>query len=991
MRDNMMFKKKVMILLYLQLLIPLLTRASQNSALEGFKSEQVNRFDKIELEFTSENSYDNPYTEGSFSARVTPPSGTEFEVDGFWDGGNIWKLRIMATEIGEYFYTTSSDDPGLNRKSGSFQCVESEHPGMLIVNGYYPYTFKLSNGGPFFWMGETSWLMMSDAASFSEGVFQKLIDIRISQKFNNIHFVLGTGGLPIGTHNPKNEGGYLWISQEEQKINPGFLQWMDRRVDYVHEKQMVLGFFITWAQHYSEFTKEEYKRLERYLIARYAAYPLLYWVIVGEFDESGKISDYNDHGEFIDERDPYGHLISNHPGHADPDNLGTSRIFVGQSWFDFIIQQFPDYPGHYDANDINNALIEDRNKNLPVVNIEFGYEEMEYKGKVFSKDIVRKSAWATAVGGGFPSYGHKETMRTVDVDYLKAPGANYMTILYDFFTNLNWWEMQPENERVDNGFCLSRDVIDYVIYLPDGGVVNVDLRENVGIYLAKWFNPQTGSYNDTQKVVGGSMHRYQSPYDDDAVLLLHAVVKPAISVEPDTLSFEMWKGGDNVSTKTVTVDNAGGDSLVWRAVEYPDEPWLSLDNTTGIAGEQLMVAIDITSLDKGSYSARIMISSDNASNSPVYVNVQLNIREQNAELAVAPKAIDFGASDDSIQVELLNIGNSTLTWQVNAETIPQWISSIEPEQGVLPGGQSEQILLVAARTNLQPGNYSHNILIQTDYNNAIVTAAITEPNTNTENYFARINCGSSQNYVDTCGNLWQADQPYSAGSCGYLGGSAFSSSDPIANTEDDVLFQSERWGMSGYNFDVENGLYEIMLMFAEIYFRESGRRIFSVFIEQNEVLPHFDVFAEVGHDYATTRTFTAHVDDNQLNIKFTSIAEDWKISAIQVIQKKSIPQNQLVAASFDLYQNYPNPFKLSTSIAFDLPFSSSLKMDIYNVLGQKIASDIYGPFSEGFQYFTWKAIDAAGQKLPSGMYFYQLKMVEQQRPVIQQKKMIINK
>jgi hypothetical protein len=321
--------------------------------------------------------------------------------------------------------------------------------------------------------------------------------------------------------------------------------------------------------------------------------------------------------------------------------------------------------------------------------------------------------------------------------------------------------------------------------------------------------------------------------------------------------------------------------------------------------------------------------------------------------------------------------------------VPHWISSVDPEQGILAGGESARITLVAARKSLQPGNYSHNIVIQSEYNSATLTVKITEPNR--ENYVVRVNCGSSQSYKDASGNLWQSDQLYSTGSWGYLGGSTFSTSDPIANTEDDVLFQSERWGMSAYNFDVQNGLYEITLFFAEIYFRESGHRIFNVYIEQNEVLHQFDIFAEVGHDYATTRTFTANVDDNQLNISFTNIADDWKMSAVQIIQKESIPQNQLVAESFVLYQNYPNPFKLSTSIAFDLPYSSSLKMDIYNVLGQKITSGVYGPFSEGFQYFTWQAIDAAGQKLPSGMYFYQLKMIEQPRPAIQQKKMIIKK
>ncbi|MBD3289894.1 T9SS type A sorting domain-containing protein, partial [candidate division KSB1 bacterium] len=261
---------------------------------------------------------------------------------------------------------------------------------------------------------------------------------------------------------------------------------------------------------------------------------------------------------------------------------------------------------------------------------------------------------------------------------------------------------------------------------------------------------------------------------------------------------------------------------------------------------------------------------------------------------------------------------------------------------------------------------------------------------NTDQYIVRINCGSSLDYRDKSGKLWQADKPYAKDSWGYIGGSTFSTSDPIANTEEDVLYQSERWDMSGYNFDVQNGFYEVTLLFAEIYFRESGSRVFNVYLEEKEVLHHFDIFAAVGHDYATSRTFIAEVDDNQLNIKFGKVVEDWKLAAVKVVQKKTQTQDQ-VAESFILYQNYPNPFKLSTSMAFDLPYSSSLKIDIYNVLGQKIKSDIFGPFSEGYQQFTWQAIDASGKMLPSGMYFYKIKMLEQQKSTIQYKKMIIKK
>ena len=227
-------------------------------------------------------------------------------------------------------------------------------PGILIVNPEYPYTFKLSEGGPFFWMGETSWCLMSNAVSYSDGTFQQYITKRIQQKFNNINFVLGTGGLPVGTHNPENEGGNLWISQIQQRINPDFFKWMDKRIAYMDSLQMGIGFYITWAQHFAVFTRAEFERFESYLIARYAAFPIVYWVIVGEYDEAGSISDYNYHGQVIDAKDPYGHLISNHPNHSDSENLGTSRIFANQEWFSFVLQQLPQNPSNSSAGEANN-------------------------------------------------------------------------------------------------------------------------------------------------------------------------------------------------------------------------------------------------------------------------------------------------------------------------------------------------------------------------------------------------------------------------------------------------------------------------------------------------------------------------------------------------------------------------------------------------------------------------------------------------------------
>lgn len=585
----------------------------------------VEKFGLFEIEFTTDSTYNNPYVEVSLSAHVFGPQGIEFNIDGYWYGGNTWRLKIMPTVIGQWAFTTSSNDPGLDSLSATFTCIPSSRSGILMINPDYPYSFKLSEAGPFFWMGETSWCLMSNAVPFTDSTFHRYINKRCDQKFNGIHFVLGTGGLPSGTQNPANEGGHLWISQQEQRINPEFFKWMDKRICYLDSVQMAIGFFITWSQHFMTFSRQEFERFERYLVARYAAYPLLYWVIVGEFDEAGTIGEYNYHGQVIQDRDPYGHLISIHPGHNDQQNLGTNRVFVGQEWFSFIIQQLPQYPIVVSPEKVNKNILKDRVYNMPVVNDEFGYEDRNYYAKIMTSEYVRKYAWSIVLGGGFFSYGHEKTIRRVYLDALETDGITYIENLYNFFRNIDWWEMNPDTDKVDYGFCLAGPSPEYIIYLPDSGEVNIDLTSDPGLFMAQWYNPVDGNFGDTLVISGGSVHSLTSYYQDDAVFHLFPCTRPVIEVTPCSLNFEGMERWINPQSQTITVTNTGGSVLSWSASEDPDVPWLSLHNSGGGSGDQIIVAIDLSNLTIGAYSGNIRISDPNAINDSVDVPVILQV------------------------------------------------------------------------------------------------------------------------------------------------------------------------------------------------------------------------------------------------------------------------------------------------------------------------------------------------------------------------------
>jgi len=75
---------------------------------------------------------------------------------------------------------------------------------------------------------------------------------------------------------------------------------------------------------------------------------------------------------------------------------------------------------------------------------------------------------------------------------------------------------------------------------------------------------------------------------------------------------------------------------------------------------------------------------------------------------------------------------------------------------------------------------------------------------------------------------------------------------------------------------------------------------------------------------------------------------------------------------FALHQNYPNPFNPATSIRFDIPELSYARMDIYNILGQRVCTLFQGAVDPGYHMLQWDGKNDMGEELPSGMYMYKL-------------------
>ncbi|MCK5738924.1 T9SS type A sorting domain-containing protein, partial [bacterium] len=244
------------------------------------------------------------------------------------------------------------------------------------------------------------------------------------------------------------------------------------------------------------------------------------------------------------------------------------------------------------------------------------------------------------------------------------------------------------------------------------------------------------------------------------------------------------------------------------------------------------------------------------------------------------------------------------------------------------------------------------------------------------------------------------DQAYESSSWGYLGGSIYANSDPITDTYDDPLYQSERWGLDGYKFDVPNGVYEVTLHFAELYYTAAGQRVFHVNIEGNRKLANYDIYKEVGHKTAAKKVFLITVGDRQLNIVFSRAKDYPKISAIEVVRAEAYNMSKsdvadavpdpVIPESFELHQNFPNPFNPETEIRYDLPFAAAVKLTIFNIRGERVRVLQDQAYEAGLHATVWDARDEWGQGVASGIYFYQIRVTpadNRKKPLIEIRKM----
>ncbi len=392
--------------------------------------KEIEKWRMLELTFTGKKD-GNPYTDYSIKAVFTGEHET-VEVNGFYDGDGIYKVRFMPSYEGSYHYLVQGDfreEHGSNGEnmsddmSGEFivqKNRENNHgPVQVKDNQYLVY----ADGTPYFSMGTTCYAWVNQP----ENVQEQTLETLKNSCFNKIRFCIFPKYYQYNEDEPitypYERGNKRGQDAEKEKIKPVIAFAMEKpmleitdfdcysfntehfkRFDKRISELLELGIeadiilfhpYDKWG--FIKMNKECNELYLNYMMARFGAYRNVWWSLANEYDlaMSFSIEEWDSFGNLIKNTDPYHHLCSIHNCMAFYDYT--------KDWITHCSMQKNDHYKHVEETDIH---LEKYKK--PVVWDEIGYEgniDMGW-GNISGQEMVRRF-WETTLRGGYA--GHGET------------------------------------------------------------------------------------------------------------------------------------------------------------------------------------------------------------------------------------------------------------------------------------------------------------------------------------------------------------------------------------------------------------------------------------------------------------------------------------------------------------------------------------------------------------------------------------------------------
>lgn len=514
------------------------------------------KWQKYELIFSSNLFYDNPVQDlQQMEVTFISPTGNELTINGFWDGGKIWKARFMPWETGTWTFITKCSDvknTGLNSQKGSFLCKNNsdrkdiyKHGPIINPDGTYHLTH--SDGTPFFYLACTAW---NGALKSTDEEWEQYLQQRVNNSYSAIQLVT----TQWRGCDKSSEGLVAFEGSGRIKINPDFFRLIDKKIDKVNELGLVAAPVILWTLQAGSgrelspgyyLPDDQAILLARYIVARYGGNHVI-WVLGGDGVYTGTYEQrWKTIGRAVFDG-KYQGIVAQHP-------CGRSwigEVYKDEPWLNIIGYQSSHSNQASTVNWITKGPMSQTWSHLParpLINLEPNYEEIGFR--ISARDVRNASYWslfATPISGitygangiwpwlreGEKILNHNDAPGTsLWNESINLPGSLQMGYLGQFIRKFDWWNLYPAQEllidqpgdKTYNHFVSIVKSIDNKIllaYLPVKCTVKIRKPVADNKYQVKWFDPVKNVYTDGTAADDGSVMIITSPADSDLVLIL---------------------------------------------------------------------------------------------------------------------------------------------------------------------------------------------------------------------------------------------------------------------------------------------------------------------------------------------------------------------------------------------------------------------------------------------------------------------------------------
>lgn len=229
-----------------------------------------------------------------------------YTIPGFWDGGNVWRVRFVCTSAGEWTYTTKCTDTtntGLHNQTGKFTCTEYKGALEIYKRGFIKIQkdtryFSYADGTPFFYLGDTHWglgretlaMVKETAKTRAEQGYTVYQSEPIGSNFDltdsQTVTVSDIAGFRANDKKFQAIANYGLVHVNASHFFPDEMQtFIDNHGGYSNK---VLGYGTKKGKLYnfyeiSDEAKLALEKISRYWVARYSAYPVM-WTLAQEVD-----------------------------------------------------------------------------------------------------------------------------------------------------------------------------------------------------------------------------------------------------------------------------------------------------------------------------------------------------------------------------------------------------------------------------------------------------------------------------------------------------------------------------------------------------------------------------------------------------------------------------------------------------------------------------------------------------------------------------------